>query len=243
MDPFFILGAPRSGTTMLRDCFKKVENVYSPEETHFFRWSCPFRGNEFNSIYRNNKVLLKHREIDGVSDEEFDNIVNSSLTKKEVTDKYCFLVSEKKGCVSWFDKTPQNVYGLPLIAEQYPDSKIVHIVRNPYSVIKSLLVGKVLKVDDVVGAANYWAESVSIVNVMKPYLKERLIEVKYEDFVLTPDALFKVMCEELNVPLSKVDLSDVGFSPGSESGFDFFSSESVDIIKKICGKYMSVYGY
>lgn len=241
MSPFFIVGAPRSGTTMLRDIFKQVKGLYSPEETHIFRWAAPFKGNEYEFIYNNNKILKMHREIDEVSAQEFDEIYRKSNTKAAFNDAYCSFVAQRKGKEFWFEKSPQNVYGLPLIAALYDDIKIVHIVRHPYDVIKSLNVGKVLKVDSVAGAANYWFESVAIVNVIKPFLKDRLIEVKYEDLVHNSEETVKNLCDSLGIGEVEFKLEHINASEKVYS--DFFSHEEFEIIHEICEKYMELYGY
>lgn len=226
---------------MLRDCFKQVPELYCPEETHFFRWACPFRGNEFVSIYNTNKTLLKHRSMDGVSSEEFRKIVSSSKSKRDLTDLYCAAVADRRGKTAWFEKTPQNVYGLPLIAEQYPEAKVIHIVRHPYRVVKSLLVGKVIKVDDIVGAANYWMESVAIVNVTSRFLGDRLMEVRYEDFTESPGEIFREMCLELDIGSPTVDFSKIKKSTSQDA--ELLSESDKAIVHDICGKYMERYGY
>lgn len=239
MKPFFIVGAPRSGTTLLRDLFKQVRDVYSPEETHFFRWACPLRGNEFDSINKNNKILGKHRSIDGIDDAKFHEILASSRTKRELTDAYCSAVAKGKGKKFWFEKTPQNVYGLPLIADQYEEEMIIHIVRHPHQVVKSLLLGKVLKVDDVVGAANYWYEAVAIVNTMKPYLGERLVELKYEDLLSRPIEAISSLCEKVGIDGSIVNTKDVVDRGKGEP----LSPEHAEVVNSICEKYMRTYRY
>lgn len=239
--PFFIVGAPRSGTTMLRDIFKQIEDIYSPEETHFFRWATPFKGNEYNSIYENNKVLEKHREIDGITEEEFKEIYESSNTRREVNDKYCQKITELKGKKFWFEKTPQNVYGLPLLVDQYPEAIIIHIVRHPYDVVKSLNIGKVLKVDGIAGAANYWNESVSIVNVIKPFLGNRLIEIRYEDLTTSPQSVIEHLFSKLNLDSSQLNLKHIKYKTSDYS--DFFSEKDLSAINAICSNYMKQYAY
>ncbi|XGA79224.1 sulfotransferase [Halomonas sp. CH40] len=242
IEPFFLLGAPRSGTTMLRDLFKQIDDLYSPEETHVFRWAAPFRGGEYDSIYANNKTLKYHRELDGISNELFYELYNSSISRKNFNDKYCQKVAEIKGKKYWFEKTPQNIYGLPLIAEQYPNAKILHIIRHPYDVIKSLMVGKVIKVDEIVGAANYWAESIAIVQTLKPFLGERLVEIKYESLVTNPKEVFGEIVEKLSLDTS----FDFDFSHLKYKNVDYgqyFSNEEFEIIHSICDKYIDLHNY
>ncbi|MCB2425570.1 sulfotransferase family protein [Methylophaga pinxianii] len=242
MKPFFILGAPRSGTTLLRDIFKQIDGLYSPEETHFFRWGAPFRSNDYKSHYRNNKILLHHRKLDGIEDDKFEQLLKQSATRAELTNLYCEAVMKKKGASLWFEKTPQNVYGLPLIIEQFPEAKIVHIVRHPLSVIKSLLVGKVIKTDNLYAAINYWLEAVSIIKVMKPVMGEMLVELKYEMLQTEPDAsmalLNKALFPEVNAEFDLKHIQNKVTIP-----YDYFTNEEIDIVESICAKYAAIYDY
>src|SRR5690606_22254663 len=68
--PFFILGAPRSGTTLLRDLLREHPRLECPEETHFFRWSDPFASPKFISHYKT-KLFKTHRKMDQISEMNF----------------------------------------------------------------------------------------------------------------------------------------------------------------------------
>ncbi|MDV6320551.1 sulfotransferase [Chromohalobacter sp. HP20-39] len=242
MKPFFILGAPRSGTTMLRDIFKQIEDYYSPEETHFFRWSAPYRGFEFGRYYQNNPVLKKHRQIDGISDERFFELYESCNTKAEFTDAYCTEVAKKKGAVSWFEKTPQNVYGLPMIIDQFPEAKVVHLVRHPLSVAKSLMAGKVMKPQSFVGALNYWREAVATVNVLKPVMGNQLIEIRYEDIQSDPaGAMERLVKEVIEKPVDQLNLNHV--KTKIDIPYADFLDEQIDLAIQVLGQYPSHYGY
>ena len=65
-DPFFILGAPRSGTTLLRDFLRLHPRLACPEETHIFRWGDPFGTHMYERHYKGSQLFRKHREMDGV---------------------------------------------------------------------------------------------------------------------------------------------------------------------------------
>lgn len=242
MESFFILGAPRSGTTMLRDIFKQVDELYSPEETHFFRFAAPYRGREYVQFYKNNPVLKKHREMDGVGDEDFFALMGSKRTKSDFTKAYCELVAKKKGAKAWFEKTPQNVYGLPLIIDQFPDAKIIHLVRHPLSVVKSLMEGKVMMPQGFIGGLNYWLESISIINVLKPAMGDRLIEVKYEDIQSEPYAVLSNILSGLGVKdAADFDLSHVHSE--IKIPYEYFSSDQLQIAGEVLSGYPEKYGY
>ena len=55
-----------------------------------------------------------------------------------------FLEAQGVSSGRWFDKTPQNIYGLTLLSAVYPEAKFVCIVRHPLNVVASLKRGKVM---------------------------------------------------------------------------------------------------
>src|SRR5574343_178263 len=87
-DPFFILGSVRSGTTMLCNALRLHPNLACPEETHFFRWGEPFAGPTYTHTTTQGVVLKKHREIDGITDEEFKLIFESSTSRADLCERY-----------------------------------------------------------------------------------------------------------------------------------------------------------
>ncbi len=188
MKPLFILGCVRSGTTLVRDLLRRVPHMICPEETHYFRYGEPFRTNAFNRPFLKSATLLKHREIDGISPEDFERMLGTARTRGELLCLHVEHMARQKGWDSyqWFDKTPQNVYGLPMIRAEFPKARFLHLVRNPLNVVASLKLGKVMKVPDIDAACNYWLEAVQIVRQMAPVLGPDLLEVNYEDFAADP---------------------------------------------------------
>ena len=161
--PFFIVGCARSGTTLLRDLLRQHSNLASPEETHFFRWSDPIGTKRYESSYNRRKLFKKHRELDNVDDFSFFFTLQNSPSRKVLMDHYAriFLENNKLEGRRWFDKTPQNVYGLLLMSGLYPDAGFVHIHRHPYNVVASLKQGRVMAAHELRGAVAYWTESLT----------------------------------------------------------------------------------
>lgn len=195
--PLFIVGCVRSGTTLTRDLLRRVPGLICPEETHFFRWSEPFRTPHSFAPYRHNQLLHKHRQIDGVSEEDFETILCQSRSKAELQRNYITAFARAKGITGsyrWFDKTPQNVYGTPIIVQQMPNARILHLVRNPLNVVASLLLGRQVKIPDVHGACNYWNESVQIMTTMEAAYPDRILTMRYEDLVAdVPGAMARIL--------------------------------------------------
>ena len=123
--------------------------------------------------------------MDGVSDFDFEFSRQMAKNRKDISDFYgkFFLQARDNIDGRWFDKTPQNVYGILLLGHMYPTAKFVHIYRNPLNVVSSLKEGRVMAKHEVKGGINYWLESMIMINEYKkmPGGAERFLEVKYED--------------------------------------------------------------
>ena len=243
--PFFVLGCVRSGTTMLRDMLRLHPNLAAPEETHLFRWAEPFGTDGYARGVTSNPVLKKHREIDGISEEEFAAMLRQSNSRADLYNRYMRLYIERRkpGATRWFDKTPQNVYGAAMIASSVPQSRFVHIVRDPVNVVASLRIGKVMKIERLVGAVNYWREATDIMSVMKRANPRRVHELRYEDFVRAPLEELKSLLSFLGEPYDPEWFKDfrVNESDHAESGV--LKPEEIETIQRLAQVGRRRYGY
>ncbi|MBL4629373.1 MAG: sulfotransferase [Roseicyclus sp.] len=182
--PLFIVGSMRSGSTWVRDLLRRIPNFICPEETHFLRWSEPFRTPGGMRPHTRNRLLERHRDIDGIDPEVFDLMLRLCPSKAHLHKRYISAYAQAQGVAPpfrWFDKTPQNIYGLPLILAEFPKARILHLVRNPLNVVASLKLGKQVKIPDLQGAINCWLEAVMIWDVMSPIAADRVMELRYEE--------------------------------------------------------------
>lgn len=242
--PFFILGCVRSGTTMLRDLLREHPRLECPEETHFFRWAEPYGSPNYVAKYRQ-KLLQKHRQLDGIN--EFDFYVGMNLTKnrRELSDiyarRYLEVMKNEKG--RWFDKTPQNVYGVLMISAYYPEAKFIHIYRNPLNVVTSLLEGKVMPKHGLVGGISYWNESMLILNEFKKLYPDRLLEVRYETLTANPMPELRKILEFVGEdPAQLADLSHLTH-PEKNKYKKLLNEEDITIIRDMTEPFFSRYGY
>jgi hypothetical protein len=184
--PLFLVGCVRSGTTLTRDLLRRVPGVICPEETHFLRWSEPFRTPASMPPHTQNQVLRHHREMDGVSDAVFARLLETSRSKAELQAAYVDAFARARGITGpyrWIDKTPQNIYGGALILAEFPTARLLHIVRNPLNVVASMLLGRQLAVPYVQVAINYWCEAVQIAATLHKAAPDRIMHLRYEDLV------------------------------------------------------------
>lgn len=242
--PFFILGCVRSGTTMLRDLLRRHPRLECPEETHFFRWAEPYGSPNYIAKYRQ-KLLQKHRELDGIN--EFDFYVGLKLAKnrREFSDAYArrYLEAVNNPSGRWFDKTPQNVYGILLISAYYPKAKFIHIYRNPLNVVTSLLEGKVMPKHGMAGAISYWNESMLILDQFKQLHPDRMLEICYESLVANPmPDLQKILAYVNEDPALLEDVSHLTH-PEKNKYRKLLEQEDIHIVREMTEPYFSRYGY
>lgn len=243
--PFFIVGCVRSGTTMLRDVLRLHPNLDCPEETHFYRPSEPFGTPAYKRWVTNNKTLARHRAMDGILEPEFAEVVAASQTRSDLLTRYMelFLSRRPSNARRWFDKTPQNVYGAAMIAHEFPQASFVHIVRNPWDVISSLRIGKIVKVEEVVGACSYWREAVEIIETLKRAYPKRVHELKYEDLVSATDRELQRLLSFIGEPYDSSWFASYRLAPVKHDADRLFTDAERRIVPNLCGPMMQRFGY
>ncbi len=182
--------------------------------------------------------------MDGISEEEFSSLLRGAQSRVDLYDKYMalFLQRRKPGATRWFDKTPQNVYGASLIAE-IPGAKFLHIVRNPVEVVASLRIGKVMKVQELVGACSYWNEATAILNTIKRAFPERVLEVRYEDFVKQPLEGVEQILDFLGEPFDAKCYAGVDTREITHHDEGVLTADEIVRIQRLCHTGRVRYGY
>jgi hypothetical protein len=243
--PFFILGSVRSGTTMLRDILKLHKKLECPEETHFFRWSDPFGTDRYDRHYRTSDFFESHREMDGIDNIKFHLVRQVAHNRKEIMDWYGqqYLIEQGNKTGRWFDKTPQNAYGILMLSAMYPTAKFIHIHRNPLNVVASLLEGAVMPEHGFDAAINSWLESIMIMHQYKQLAPDRVLEIGYEAFTSDPiphlHGIFKFIDEDED----SFDYSAVVTHPEKNKYLTKLSTEQIDEVNRLTLFYREHYGY
>ncbi len=243
--PFFIASCVRSGTTMLREILRQHPHLECPEETHFFRWADPFGTNRYEMIYTQNKIITKQQEMDGFSKDEFMEIYRSSLNRRELMDRYMQKYLKKLGNADarWFDKTPQHLYGLFLIKKAYPAARFIHIHRNPLNVVTSLLKGEVMPRHSMIGAVNYWNESMTLMDAFKMVYADSVLDIRYEAFCLSSEEHILKIFNFIGEDMAGFQFQLDGIHPERNNYLKAMNDEQKAFVLKQCAEFMKVYEY
>jgi hypothetical protein len=216
-----------------------------PEETHFFRWADPFASFRFKASYQNEKIFECHRKLDGIADEDFFDAFGSVADKKELADWYGqqYLKSQNNPTGRWFDKTPQNVYGVLLIKAYYPNAKFIHIVRNPLNVVASLVEGKVMPAQTLRAAISTWLESVMILAQFSQLAGSSLFEVSYENLVADTITCLSECLEYIGEDPRLANFEQIDTHPEKNKYRDVLNTDQVKEVISATEPYFSAFGY
>lgn len=243
--PFFLLGAPRSGTTIIRDVLREHPRLEAPEETFFYRWSEPFGTLEFSHRYRADAVIRKHREMDGISDSEFWQIYEGASSRAQLQNRYMALYLRKRGNPDgvWFDKTPQNVFGLFRLTGDFPSAPVFHIHRNPMDVTASIALGRSVGKQSLMGAVNIWRESVTAALMAKQVFPDRVYFISLERFIRQPLEVTKEIFRIVGVEVPARWLPETRVASDVSRYHQVFTRLEFDFIVRECGWLMGTLGY
>lgn len=244
-EPFFIVGAPRSGTTHLRNLLRLSPRLECPEETHLFRWSAPFGSPRFNQYYRKSKLFEEHRKLDGIDDFSFHHTLNTAHDRRMTMDWYGSEYLKRRGNPNgrWFEKTPQHNYGILLISEMYAESRFIHIHRHPLNVVASLMEGKVMPKHSFWGAVNSWLENAMIIKQYRRGSPERILDVSYEEFGDDPALIVRRILEFVDEDPETMPWRNIKAHPEKNKYKKVLTTEQIQGVMDATQLYREEYGY
>lgn len=148
-DPIFIVGYPRSGTTLVQALVATQANIVSFNETHFFNIAGRFLTVKGDRISAGciDRVVEKIRERVTFSENAREHIKQLAQTggisvkmlfEIIVIDNLITRVEYKNlEHVRWMEKTPDHVLFLDTIFKFYPRAQVIYVMRHPEKAIIS----------------------------------------------------------------------------------------------------------
>ncbi len=198
----FVIGPPRSGTTLLMRMLSSHSAIYSRPEPHLL------------------SPLAHLGYYDTVDSAPFDHLQAAQAVREFVADlprgeqdylDACraytdilygrMLAARGQGKPLFLDKTPANALILPFITKLYPRARYVVLTRHPAAVFSSY--AKSFFDGDYEAARRFNPILNRYVPAMARLLRERpvpLIHVAYEQLVQQPEAEMRRVCDFLGVP-------------------------------------------
>jgi hypothetical protein len=227
--PIFIVGVPRSGTTLLAAMLSANYRMICGPETHFFRWLsksdvnrlcdpqtwpgpaldfiCSITHNSFSGdggrISLTEKYKLSKEEISVYLKSSHPSIfrILSSITELSML---------SVGKSRWIEKTPDHIEYVNQIRHYFPNSPIIRIIRDPRD--NALSLTKVpWGAKSYLEAIFYWKR---LIEVSDNFFKtdKQSYTIRYEDLISSPKDELGKLCNFLGEDFEEkmLDTSSTG---------------------------------
>jgi len=213
MNPVFLVGCDRSGTTLLRLMLTRSRQLHIPQETRFYA-SLRERSADYGDFAQARQRWFFIRDLQlndatsktktfpvfNLSDDEAQEALaaNAPMGFPEAAAALFMASARKAGKTRWGDKTPAYVREITWLAAAYPSAQFVHVIRDGRDVALSVVRARWAR--DIAAAAAFWQERVVVGRAQGAALPAaRYREISYEDLVRTPEATLRDLCQWLDL--------------------------------------------
>ncbi|MFW6116409.1 MAG: sulfotransferase family protein [bacterium] len=203
--PFFVVGNPRSGTTLLRFILSSHPRIYIPGETGFLPFLLKHVQSEL-SLPQVRGLLHRIAWLNRGWDDLIEQVPGfySSLpapTLRHLIDALYRRKIAPHGAVRWGDKTPSYVRYIPELSAIFPETQFIHLIRDGRDVALSAQAkwgDKHWYMDSYYLLKN-WARNVKDGRQAGRQLgPDRYLEIHYEQLVQAPEDTVRRLCGFLN---------------------------------------------
>jgi hypothetical protein len=192
-----VVGATRSGTTLLRLMLDSHPELAIPFETHFLRHVIRRCKQGRVTPEELAELVTSHHRWPDFHLEAEDYLARlreiQPLNAADAIRAFYRLYAEKQGKPRWGEKTPGYVHKMPLLAAVLPEARFVHIIRDGRDIAVSVISRKV-GADTVPEAARRWKETIGQARTASAALPHYL-ELRFEDLIRDTQPVLRRICE------------------------------------------------
>lgn len=209
INPVFIVGLPRSGSTLLQGILCKSGVYFPMPETHFFSFvafDLPHKDLKKEHRERIQNKLVKKSRI------KLKRQIPDSLTA--VKDIFEFVVDEFNTYDSrtFLEKTPRHIFFYFEILQYYPAARFICMVREPKNAVSSHLTMSERRNKSVIRVSMLYSKIVSaIFNIRN---NSNVFVLKFEDLTDKTEESIKGVCKFLNIPFNESLIENVSAPSG-----------------------------
>jgi len=204
----FIVGATRSGTTLLRLMLDSHPQMAIPSETHFIPDLIKAYRLESASPERLAEAITSHRRWGDFHLDAAELVKRlqaiDPINPGDAIRAFFHLYAEREGKQRWGDKTPGYVREMHRIESVLPEARFVHLIRDGRDVALSVM-SMNWGPSTVPEAAFRWKKRVLRAREQVPRIGH-YIEVKYEDLVTDTEPTLRRVCEFVDLPYDEAML-------------------------------------
>jgi tetratricopeptide (TPR) repeat protein len=172
--PIFILGMPRSGTSLVEQILASHPQVHGAGELEYLQEACGLVESRLNKPFPEVFDGIGKKNIEGFGRAYLAKLLSHQEDNKE------FIV----------DKMPQNFRYIGLISLVFPNAKIIHCQRDPIdiclSLYKHLFQGLQPYTYDLTELGQYYGMYSDLMEHWSQVLPGKVYNIRYEDLVAEP---------------------------------------------------------
>lgn len=180
---FFVVGCPRSGTTLLSVLLDRHSRLAVPPETGFFDEVAP-KLKRFDGE-RLRKVLRGWRRLPELGLEPEQVVERRPSSPAEVLGVILDLYAAANGKARCGEKTPQHLRYVPFILQQFAGAKIICLLRDGRDVVLSLRAMPWWR-GSLSAAAKLWTGSAALAEKLAALHPAHFLLLRYEELVSRP---------------------------------------------------------
>ena len=188
-DPTFLVGFPRSGTTLLDTILRTHKSVEVIEEKPIVE--------EFIDDLKN-KINNDFTKLEKINHKFYNEMRNIYFEKRN---KYIKLDKNK----IYVDKLPLNLIFIGEIYRFFPNAKFIFAIRNPYDTVLSCFMQQftpneaMMNFTNLDDASKFYDLSMTLYKKYFELFKSNIYEIKYEDVVNDFDTSIKKLLKFLDL--------------------------------------------
>ena len=210
--PFFVVGFQRSGTTLLRLMLNAHPDIAIPHDSAELWFD--YRDRTASRYGGLSSASQASRMIDDLLAEPRIKAWQTPLPREELMAeplpdtfpammrRFHEVFARAHGKRLWGDKNTGTLVALDVLNREFPDCRIVHLVRDGRDCALSHMSKEyIYGYENVLRAAVEWREQTALCHKMGAMLPaDRYLETRYEELILAPEAELRRICAFLGVP-------------------------------------------
>ncbi|TNE38068.1 MAG: sulfotransferase [Alphaproteobacteria bacterium] len=206
----FIVGHPRSGTTLLTSLLGKNSKIQAAPETNFYNSSR--YGLRLAGVRKSSKLSMV---IEGTRLEDLDlggatlqelGISSPRATERDIISALLYEYAKTRGKEVILEKSPLHIRHIDEIIRDFPDAKIIWIIRDGRACVSSLLKASFAS-NNWKWLCWQWIVSIRFGNMFLEKYTEWIQTVTYEELVANPRVTLEKIHDFLEIRFEENQLS------------------------------------
>ncbi len=228
--PIFVIGTGRSGTTLLRMMLSAHPRIHLTHEASFYVWAGLVPEERSGEDYLRDYLQtfsFRWLQLDPAT---FLPGLPCPLPRSDIKQLYTAIMrvqASQHAKPRWGDKTPSHSANLAEIFADYPDARVVRIVRDPRGVVRSLT--QMPWASGTISGGTFMCSAEQ--KQTEPFA-DRILQIRMEDLIEDPRAVMAQVLDYVGEPWADEVLDHPSYAPRDTPPVPWFGSASKPISKR-----------